>query len=277
MSSISIQSKRLKNLFQFEWTMYSRFYTLGSIGLLVMIFSLFFIVWFQAADNLVWKRGSFSFIFFAGFVFISIFGIGQSFFDLRSHSRACRYLSLPATTFEKLLTQFIARLFLPLLLYPIVFWLGANLSIDFYFFLQNKVFGNEITPEIEKVELLYLYWWVPSGQIGTVYWGLFGAILLFPSLMFLGGIVFGKWNSFWMPFTMAIFWMLISACFVAVSFLTNPSRWMFSGEVRFDLSIDQPEVFKGVPLFVFLIVILIWMAIFLSYLVAFLKLKEREV
>lgn len=274
MSGNSINSSRLTNLFRYEWAIDKRFYLLGSIGLFMISFGVFLTIWYNNISGFVWRSVDYNSIFFAGFVFLSVFGISQSFIDLREKKSAIRYLTLPASPVEKFLVQVIFRLLLPLIVYPIVFWLGANLSVDVYYFIQNFLLEKTALPEIEKVEVLYLYW-LPNATIDVGYWGLFGLIISIPVLMFMGGIIYGKWSFIGMPIAIVLFWALMFGSYYAISWFLYP---VISSSGRdYGIPIGNPEVFDGIPLFVLVCLILVWTAVFLPFIVTYLKLKEREV
>lgn len=273
MNANSISLHRLKNLFYYEWAMDRRFYLLGTLGLFMISFSMFLTTWFNNISGFVWRTVDYNSIFYGGFVFLSVFGISQSFIELREKNAAIRYLTLPASAVEKYFIQIFLRMVLPLIIYPVVFWIGANLSVDVYYFIQHSLLEKTALPVIHKVELLYLYW-IPNVTIDIGYWGLFGLMLSLPILMFMGGIIFGKWSFIAMPFSILLYIALIFGGCYPITGLFNSSNRESS---RHFLPIGNPEVFEGVPLLVLVCVFLIWTAVFLPFLVTYLKLKEREV
>lgn len=274
MNANSISSQRLKNLFSYEWAIDKMFYLLGTVGIFMISFGVFLTIWFNQYSGYVWTSTDYNSSFFGGLVFLSVFGISQSFIDLRDKSTAIRYLTLPASILEKFLVELCMRLVLPLIIYPIVFWLGANLSVDVYYFIQHSLFEKTALPEIGKVEVLYLYW-IPNASIDIGYWILFGMIVSLPVLMFMGGIIFRKWGFIAMPAAVAIFLLVMFGSFFGLSWLVDASA--FSAGGNYSIRIDDPEVFDGVPLFILVCLILTWAAVFLPFVVTYLKLKEREV
>ncbi|REG91564.1 hypothetical protein [Algoriphagus antarcticus] len=274
MSANSISSHRLKNLVRYEWAIDRKFYLLGSFGIFMISFGVFLTVWFNQYSGYTWRSVDYNSVFFGGFVFLCVFGISQSFIDLREKNTSIRYLSLPASTLEKYLVQLFLRLILPLIIYPIVFWLGANLSVDVYYFIQRSVLEKLSLPEIEKVNVLYLYW-LPNLTMELVYWILFGLIVSIPTLIFMGGIIFGKWNFIVMPLAVACILILFFGSYYGLSWLVNASAFGLGG--NYSIRIDYPEVIEGIPLFILNCLILIWVAVFLPFVVTYFKLKEREV
>lgn len=276
MSSNSISSRRLTNLLRYEWAIDKRFYILGTVGIFMISFGVFLTIWFNNISGFVWTSADYNSIFFGGFVFLSVFGVSQGFIDLREKNTSIRYLTLPSSTMEKFLIQVCMRLIVPLVVYLFAFWLGANISIDVYYFFQETILGQTALPEIHKAELLYLFWTPDtSSSLDIGYWLLFGMIVSIPLLMFMGGIIFGKWGFITMPLTIGLFIALLFGSYYALSWLIYPA--INSSGSGVGIPIGKPEVFEGVPLFVLVCLILIWFAVFLSFIVTYFKLKEREV
>ncbi len=276
MSRNSISFHRLKHLLGYEWAIDKRFYLLGTAGILLMSFGVFLTIWFSNISGFVWTSTDYNSIFFGGFVFLSVFGISQGFIDLREKNTSIRYLTLPSSAMEKFIAQVCFRLIVPIIVYLFAFWLGANISIDVYYFFQETILRQTALPEIHKAELLYLYWTPDTNtSLDIGYWLLFGTIVSIPLLMFMGGIVFGKWGFITMPITIGLFIALLFGSYYSLSWLIYPV--ISSSSRDFGIPIGKPEVFEGVPLFVLVCLILIWFAVFLSFYVTYLKLKEREI
>ena len=276
MNANSISLHRLKNLARYEWAIDKRYYLLGTLGIFMITFGVFLAVWYNNIAGFVWRTVDYNSIFFSGFIFLSVFGISQSFVELREKSSAIRYLTLPASALEKYLAQVFLRMVLPLIIYPIVFWLGANLSVDVYYFIQYQFLEITALPEIQKVEVFYLYW-IPrtTMAMNMVYWAIFGLTISIPTLMFMGGIVFGKWNFIMMPLAVAIILALFFGSHFGLSWLVNASPFGEGG--NYSIRIDNPEVIDGVPLLIFISSILVWPALILTIFLPYLKLIEREV
>lgn len=274
MSATSLSSRRLTNLLGYEWALQKKFYLLGSLGIFMISFGVFLSVWFNNYSGFIWRSVDYNSIFFGGFIFLSVFGISQSFIELREKNTSIRYLTIPASSMEKFLTQILFRLILPLVIYLIAFWLGANLSVDVYYFIQHSLLGKSALPEIHKAEVLYLYW-IPYSSIDIGYWLLFGLIVSIPLLMFMGGVFFGRWNFIVMPTAVAGFLVIMFGSYFGLSFLLNASAFGAGG--NYAIRVDDPEIFEGIPLFILNCAILILLAVLLSPIVSYFKLKEREV
>jgi MFS family permease len=274
MSATSISSRRLTNLLRYEWALEKKFYLLGTLGIFMISFGVFLSVWFNQYSGFLWRSVDYNVIFFGGFIFLSVFGVSQSFIDLREKNASIRYLTLPASTLEKYLIQVFLRLILPLIIYPIIFWFGANLSVEIYYFIQQSILEKTSLPEIQKVDVLYLYW-IPNLSMELVYWMLFGLTVSIPATMFMGGIIFGKWNFIVMPAAVGGFLLLMFGSYFGLRWLLNASA--FGMGDNYSILIDYPEVLDGVPLFIYNWSFLVWSAVFLIFVVTYFKLKEREV
>lgn len=269
-----ISSRRLKNLLQYEWAIEKRFYIIGILGIFIITFGVFLTIWFNNIVGFIWRSVDYNSIFFGGFIFLSVFGISRSFVDLREKKTAIRYLALPSSLMEKYLVQVFLRLFLPLTIYPIVYWLGANLAVDVYYFIQHSLLERTTLPEICKAEILYLYW-IPYAAIDVGYWIVFEAIVSVPILMFMGGIIFGKWGFIAMPAATVTFLLFLSGSYLGLSWLLNASAFGLGG--NYSIRVDNPEVFEGIPLFALNLLILFWLVVLLPLVVAYFKLKERQI
>src|SRR5690606_39269889 len=234
-----------------------RFYLLGILGVFMIIFGMFLNTWFNNIYGYVWKSEDYGFYVLEGFIFLAILGISQTFIDLRTKSTSIRYLTLPASTIEKYIVQVCMRVVLPLIIYPIVFWLAANLSVDVYYFIQHSLLEKTEVAEINKMEVLYLYLLLfTSKDVGL--WLLVGIVLSVPMLSFMGGIIFKKWGFIAMPVAVAIFLLVMFGSFFGLSWLVDASA--FSAGGNYAIRIDQPEVVDGVPLFILVCLILTWAA-----------------
>ena len=270
----SISFRRLTNLVRYEWAIDKRFYLFGILGVFMISFGVFLTTWFNHVSGFLWTSTNYNYIFFIGFIFLSVLGISQSFVELRQKNTSIRYLTLPASISEKYIVQVCMRLVLPLILYPIVFWLSANLSVDVFYFIQHSLLEKTALPEIHKAEILYLYW-IPNASIDVGYWILFGTIVSIPSLMFIGGVIFRKWGFIAMTVAVAIFLLIMVGSYFGLSWLVDASSFGLGG--NYSIRVQNPEVFEGVPLFALNLLILTWVLVLLSLVVPYFKLKEREV
>jgi hypothetical protein len=100
-----------------------------------------------------------------------------------------------------------------------------------------------------------------------------GISLLLFSLLFAGSLYFGKWNVVLTPLSTFVFYLILAGSSIGLSHMLLSKTSMFS----FDISLDQPEIFTDVPLIILICIFLLYTASALSYVVAYFKLKEREV
>lgn len=293
MNSISnFQVSRIGNLIRYEWMNRRKMYVAATLGMLLFLTLFFFYIIYanyntiyvlsrniiSDSKGLVWGSENYKPVFYVGFIFLAVFFIGQSFLDLRDKGKARLYFLLPASQFEKFVVEFLLKVFLPLVTYPIIFWLSSIFSVElFKVFSSNFLnpFNNELPESVEFLSLFQL----PDEQISPIYWLIGGLLCLFPSLMFSGGVFFGKWNSLLMPLTIIAIWGIMTLSSLVLSWLIHPVTVSRNGgQARIEIfNFDQPEIFSNTPLTVFVIVFCLWAAVFISYLASYYKLTEKEV
>jgi hypothetical protein len=95
--------------------------------------------------------------------------------------------------------------------------------------------------------------------------------------MFLGGIIFGKLNFVLMPLSVLLFSGLMALSFLGLSWILQLDSINLGEQMKFEvLNFDKPEIFPGIPLLLLVIIALFWIAIFLSYVVSYYRLTEKE-
>jgi hypothetical protein len=287
--SLQINGTNISNLIRYEWMNRWKLYLgVGLYVFLLLIFLFLYIFYsnyqttallskyiISDGKNIAWEAGNYQGIFISGIFILAIFATGQSFLDLREKKAARQYLLLPASHLEKYLVQFLGRFLLPLMIYPILFWLASVLSVGI-FKLSLLLFENKAIDFPEAVQFFQLFS-LPSEQPTIVYWILWGIFLLIPSLMFLGGIIFGKLNFVLMPLSVLLFSGLMALSFLGLSWILQLDSINLGEQMKFEvLNFDKPEIFPGIPLLLLVIIALFWIAIFLSYVVSYYRLTEKE-
>ena len=117
--------------------------------------------------------------------------VGSAFSELSNKVKISNYLLLPASTFEKFLSQFVIRVIAGTVLFLFIFWVDAHLArivaLDHIRSLNGQLLGPEKYDYIEKFNYSMLL--IKSKYPVVTYWRLFegiGQILTFFSLgMFL--------------------------------------------------------------------------------------------
>jgi hypothetical protein len=277
-STTNFQTSRMLNLLRFEWMNRKKMYLsaiFGMIALLIFFFQFFF---YSNIGSMRWESGYYHGVFIIGLVILSFLAVGQSFLDLREKKSARLYLTLPASHLEKYTVQFLMRVLVPIIVYPLLFWLASVLSVQI-FTLGDLVFsysGESSNPEVAKLaDFLKL----PEGQIPAVYWLMGGLLCLIPSLMFSGGVFFGKWNFILMPLTIIAIWGFLTLSSLILSWLIYPVTVSRNGGLaRIEMfNFDKPEIFPETPLAILVIIALVWAAAILAYVASYFKLTEKEV
>lgn len=288
-NSLQINGTNISNLIRYEWMNRWKLYLgVGLYVFLLLIFLFLYIFYsnyqttallskyiISDGKNIAWEAGNYQGIFISGIFILAIFATGQSFLDLREKKAARQYLLLPASHLEKYLVQFLGRFLLPLMIYPILFWLASVLSVGI-FKLSLLLFENKTIDFPEAAPFFQLFS-LPSEQPTIIYWILWSIFLLIPSLMFLGGIIFGKLNFVLMPLSVLLFSGLMALSFLGLSWILQLDSIILGEQMKFEvLNFDKSEIFPGIPLLLLVIIVLFWIAILLSYVVSYYRLTEKE-
>lgn len=291
-SPSNFQVKRIGDLIRYEWMNRAKVYMAGILGMLPLLTLLFFYLMYSNyntisvfsrhivsdSKGLVWGSGNYKPVFYIGFIFLAMFIIGQSFLGLRQKGKARLYFLLPASHLEKFAAEFLLKVFIPLVAYPVLFWLSSIFSAELFRMFSSNFLNPTSNPLPEAVEFFSLFQ-LPDEQIPPIYWLIGGLLLLLPSLMFSGGIFYGKWNSLLMPLTIIAIWGFLTLSSLILSWLINPvTVFRNDGLVRIEMfNFDKPEIFPETPLTIFVIIFFIWLAAILSYVASYFKLTEKEV
>ncbi|WP_192348492.1 hypothetical protein [Algoriphagus sp. Y33] len=265
-----LTGKRIMNLFRYEFIIHKKMYAIGIPAMFLLVVVSFLVV-FSTTNG-------FGAFYYLSLLFIVIFGVGQSFLDLRDKSSAQIYLLLPGSAAEKFLIQFITRVILLPVVFTVLFILGVELSKAlFHLSSITTIKGDFPVLEIDELSvsrmIFVFHSWNKPLIVYLLFFGVGGLLI---SLMFAGGIIFGKWNSFFMPLSIFIFWLLMVASFVTLSWLVVGFPTAIDEFFSIRLELYQFEIFEG-PLLIVVFIVLVWLAIPWAYWVAYLKLKERQV
>lgn len=277
MTANSIRGKRLFNLLQYEFTMHRKLYLMGTPGVFLMITLTFLIVLYSNRNASNWTQPEYAVLFYAELFFLTIFGVGYSFIDLRSKDSARQYLTLPSTAAEKYSIQFLTRILMFPILFTILFVLGTEVAKILFHLGSLTLAGKAPSLVIDDLGVVKLLPFVYSWNLPVLYYLVFGLGGLIVSLMFAGGIIFGKGNSLLMPLSFIGAGMSIVLTGIILSRILVGAPQAGAGFFSTHIDLQQPEIFGDTPLLVFVFTVLIWLAIPVFFRVAYLKLKEREV
>ncbi len=265
MNNLSLN--RILKLIKFEFLLHKKFYLTMLIGALMLITLVFLIAWDQTRGfSTGWQQKHYQFMYMWYLLAVAIFIVGQSFKDLRTKASSERYLLLPASHMEKLLAQVFIKVSLAVIVMPIVFWLGSFLARVIGLSFMQRLLKINFSEKIEFLSFESL-WMLPEGQSWAAYALFIGIIFIVFSSMFMGGVYFGKLSVVFTPLANVLFIL-----FVIFSWMT-----FFNRRSNTNSNIDDLEVFDGVPLFVFVLMLLLFLGSLLSYVISYYKLKEREV
>ncbi|WP_200979218.1 hypothetical protein [Echinicola sp. 20G] len=223
-----------------------------------------------------WKKSTYTFFFFLGFILFGITIVGNSFPNLKSSRGMNTLLCLPASTFEKYFSQWLVRLFLFVVLYPIVFKISANLAVDIYLSHKAAEFNNygvplSMLPKIGKFELSDLLGNESHSLLSTI--SLFSLPLLGVSILFAGSIVFKKHNLFLGPLSVLA---LATAGLLLLKVLPQNKEDYWASDL---IEITPHLNFFGtqIPLSMFFGIILTGMGSICCWLLAYFTFKKQEV
>jgi hypothetical protein len=278
---------RIGKLMRLELALHRRYYAMLFLGTFLFTFLFLLFVWYknsEAANDFdspiegvsfpqsTWEKSSYLGIFIGFKLLVFFVVIAQSFKELRSRSSAEFYLLLPSSVLEKVIAQFVFLITLAELILPFVFWLAIQTA---YWFWTGMIAGGNVLIEVSEISFFELTMFMTSLESSWHEQLLLAGISLWLfSLFFVGSLYFGKWNVVLTPLSVFVYYLILAGSSIALSqilFSKGESVWSFN------ISIDQPEIFNDVPLMIVVIIFLLYAASALSYVVAYFKLKEREV
>ena len=277
MTANSINPNRLGNLLRYEFAMHRKRYLMGISGVFLMTAIVFLIIFYSNRNAPNWQQQDYAGLYYAEMFFLTIFGVGYSFIELRVKSSAKSYLTLPGSVIEKYMVQFMTRVLLFPIVFTILFVLGAEVSKNLFHLGFMTLYDTPSTLVIDNLDVIKMlppfYWW----EFPIVYNMVFGIGVLIISLMFAGGIIFGKGNPLLMPLSIIGFGLLVVLTGLLLSWILLGVPHDGTGLFSNHINLEHPQIFGETPLLVFVATVLIWLAIPIFFWVAYLKLKEREV
>lgn len=277
---------RIGKLMRLELVLHRRYYAMLVIGTFLFTFLFLLFVWYknsEAANDFdspiegvsfpgsIWEKSSYLGIFIGFKLLVFFVVIAQSFKELRNRSSAEFYLLLPSSVLEKLTAQFVFLITLAELILPFVFWLAIQTA---YWIWTGLIAGGSVLIEVSEISFFELTLFMSSPDNSLVVQLLIlGISLLLFSLLFAGSLFFGNWNVVLTPLSVFVYYLILAGSSIGLSQMLLSKTSMFS----FDISLDQPEIFTDVPLIILICIFLLYTASALSYVVAYFKLKERDV
>ena len=283
---IDLSFKRIGKLMSLELMLHRRYYAMLVLGTFLFTFLFLLFVWHKNSEvandfdvtiegvdfpESTWEKSSYLGIFIGFKLLVFFVVIAQSFKELRTRSTAEFYLLLPSSVLEKVSAQFIFLITLAELILPFVFWLAIQSA---YWFWSGLIAGGSVLIEVSGISFFELTMFMSSPDNSlAVQLLIVGISLLLFSLLFAGSLYFGKWNIVLTPLSVFVYYLILAGSSIGMSHMLLSKKSMFS----FDISLGQPEIFTDVPLIILVSIFLLYAASALSYVVAYFKLKEREV
>ncbi|WP_215223756.1 hypothetical protein [Echinicola shivajiensis] len=225
-----------------------------------------------------WKVESYLASFLLGYFIFGTLITCKSFPGLENHYSTISYLSLPASAFEKFLAQWILRLLLFAIFYPIIFKLSVNLTIWLYKGVNSEYFDS-VVPGVSGIEIEYFSFFAmfpnpyfEKGIFGIVAMGMTGL-----SYLFMTGTLFGKWNIIKGPLSaILLYFTYVFLILLIFRILNSVEGGVWNGMTNykhpkiplFNSEIPLTELGGAIVLICFPII---------CWIIAYFRLKEKEV
>lgn len=206
-------------------------------------------------------------LFYFSFLISSILVIGTSFPLLRNKKSIAHYLILPASTFEKILIQFIIRIGLFIPFFLIVFWLDLKLAGGIY-----NLFDWPNITQIESFTLLEPFESLPFRNTLDIL-ALVGVILTVATFLFTGATYFKKYALFKTVLSFSILIGSVILLFWGFTMIFYPDFYKTGGTFIYLKPYKISEHMFNIQLFFYVIAIV--SSLFLLPL-AYFKLKEKQ-
>ena len=254
--------KRFMRLFKQNYIHNSKFLLYAGVGYCGVVF---IVLLFGQFANDMEPFGIDPFLQFLA-TFVAIFGIlyiGYSFPSFRTKESSISYLTLPASTLEKFLFEFVNRVVMVLIVLPLLFWFTFNLEGVVFEIIGEVNFSMIGISDIKKVEI------IPDEESHWLVVLITVASILALVLPFAGASMFSKQPLIKTLFSIAaIIIFYFGVTYIVVEplglhkYRTNESMWL----VPF-------TQYRALIYFTCFVIV----ANITMMLVAYLKVKEREV
>jgi len=134
--------QRFINYFKYDLRLNVKTYLFFCVGIAIILFCANFFALNQTSTSRGFLKRDYQPLFFVTFTLCSIVAIGTSFPSLRNKKDSSHYLLLPASVFEKFLTQFLIRIVVFTAFFYILFWLEFKFTTAIY---QSIEWKNTLT------------------------------------------------------------------------------------------------------------------------------------
>ncbi|MCH7402773.1 hypothetical protein ACFOUP_05620 [Belliella kenyensis] len=272
MNNLSIS--RILKLIKFEFLMHRRFYKMLLLAAFLIVFAILLYTMRKKAafTNDDWEDRLYTSTYYFYMIGAMFLIVGQSFMDLRSKMEIDRYLLLPASNIERLLSQIIVKFGILFLIMPLIFFGAAILSR----LVSTEIF-YPMVKGYEKIESIRLetLWPLKPGRPVAYYMFVLGILFFIPSILFTGSLYFGKWNVVLTP----LFILLIVMATVYSSLLIY--RVFYYNYIRLgdflDVSAEVRFFGEDIPVLILILMPIFYTGSVFSFIIAYHRLKEREI
>ncbi|MGM0945274.1 MAG: hypothetical protein ACQEW9_08830 [Bacteroidota bacterium] len=278
-SSSNFSISKVALLLRYDWGVNKVLYGILLLASLAILILLYQVILYSNHGYLTMETGYVQGLFFAGFFILCMIWTGQSFWSLRSPRSSKSYLLLPASLLEKYFSELVIKVFGLIVIYPLVFWIGSNVGLGLFRLLGPLTISSIQTEYIAFVTLTEIWIIEDFGnQLIVTKFIVVGLLVLIPSLMWVGSLIFGKFNLLGIPLILVITYLILTGTSLGLSALMSPLILNRDSQESAEmLKFDQPEILAETPLLILMSAIWIWMAVLLSYVVGYFKLSEKQV
>lgn len=224
-----------------------------------------------------WNKDSYYPFLISGYIIFGTFIVGKSFPYFKNKQTLTTYLTLPASTLEKFLLQWVLRIIGFLVIYPIIFQLTTNLTVDLYLMVQKAKLSSiglpmEKLPTIHKASLLSFL--ETSEKSYLILIVTLTISFLGVSLLFYLSTIYKQWNIIFGPLT------VMALIFFIILYMMSLSNIVVADQVKFwdfKLELNYPTVFDDLPLILVSTLVIAVAASIACWIAAYFRLKEKEV
>lgn len=176
--------KRFYNYFKYDLKLNSTTYIYSFIGLFIVLFSIDFFMLNTANSKVSFLARYYIPGFWLTIIPCTILVIGTCFPSLITSKKTANYLMIPASIFEKLLTEFTIRILTFPLLFFISYWIVFKLSYSIY-----NLFEWKHNLQLESFEITDVFKRIPTS---LDLWAIILSMISIASFLFIGSIYFKK-------------------------------------------------------------------------------------
>ncbi|AWW29035.1 hypothetical protein DN752_02160 [Echinicola strongylocentroti] len=232
---------------------------------------------FHLSHEPSWRATNFLPFIILGYLIFGILIAGNSFPGFKSKTATIGYLTLPASTFEKFTAQWVIRILLFMVLYPLIFKITANLTASLYMAFHSPPTASDFAGQIEYFTFVKAFDLDQPDR--AVNFFICTIVISFPtlgiSLLFLTSTFFKKWNALLGPLSILVLLFVILFYNVTIFHLLDPFNSIFLGN---EVKLEHPKVINNtVPLVFFSAVCLVILLCFICWLTTYFRLKEKQV